>query len=100
MTTTTLLIAVPITILILILIAKYWQELAFIGSIIYAVWTAAWMSLASTILWAIFVTGSADHWKTTYVYFFILWIGAMVVMYSIITDVLQMLGNMFRNLFR
>ena len=100
MSLSTFFIAVPITILVLVFIRYYWQVIALVGSLLYALWTVTWISFLCTFIWASFVTRSADKWWITYAYFFITFTGMVIVAYLILSDVVSIIGSTIKNLFK
>ena len=89
-----------IVIALLLVIRAFWVEIAVIGFILYIVGQLALLSLASAILWAVFVKGSAAGWGWTFL-FFLLSYSAMLTVYAMIVyDILHMIGDALISFFR
>lgn len=100
MTLQTFLLATLISILILVFVRKKWSLLLLIAAILDALWTATYLAFCSMLVYAVVITGSAQGWKLTFLYFFMLYIGIIIVLYHILTDITITISGMIRNLFK
>ena len=84
----------------LVIIRAFWVELAIIIVALYVTGQLLLVSLASAILWAVFITGSAAGWGWTFLFFFLTYIMIGVVYYMIVYDILHMIGDALISFFR
>lgn len=89
-----------IVIALLLVIRAFWVEIAIIGFILYVIGNLLVISLASAILWAVFVKGSAAGWGWTFLFFFLSYSAALTVYAMIVNDIFHMIGNALISFFR
>lgn len=82
-----------LTAIFLILVRSFWMEIAVFIFALYIIGEIIVIALASAILWAVFVTGSAVGWAWTFLYFLIAYSMLLVVYYMIIKDIFNMIGD-------
>lgn len=86
--------------IILVLVRNFWLEIAVIGYILYITAQLTWISFASAVLWAIFVTRSAAGWGWTWLFFFITYASIAVVAAMIANDIFGMIGDALVKFFK
>lgn len=84
----------------LVIIRAFWVELTIIVVTLYVIGQLLLISLASAILWAVFITGSAAGWGWTFLFFFLSYCMIVVVYYMIVKDIFGMIGDALTSFFR
>ncbi len=92
-------ITITITAAILLFIRLFWRQIVIIGLIIYYICVLAILSLLSAIIWASFISETTEGWHWLWLYFFMTYLGIILVYALILTDFIEISLNWIKNLF-
>lgn len=92
-------IAITITAAILLFIRLFWRQIVIIGLIIYYVGVLTILSLLSAIIWASFISETTEGWPWLWLYFFLTYLGIIVIYALIVTDIYEMVLKWINDIF-
>ena len=95
----TFFISITITAVILLFIRLFWRQIVVIGLIIYYVGVLAILSLLSAIIWASFISETTEGWPWLWLYFFLAYLGIIVIYALIVTDIFEMALKWINDIF-
>lgn len=100
MSTSTFLIALPITILILIVLRYFWFELYMLVQIIKVLFGITVLSFGSAIIWSIFIQGDEEGFWMCWLYFGIAYLVAVALAFGILMDIFRIGVDLVRYIFK
>jgi hypothetical protein len=93
-------VATLITIMILVIVRAFWEEILIISLACKAIGYLIFYSFISALLWAGFISQSAVGWGWLWLYFFIAYSGMVVVYCLIVMDIFDYAIDFMKSLFK
>lgn len=100
MNTSTFLIALPITVLILMILRYFWLELYMLVQIVKILFGITVLSFGSAIIWSIFIQGDEEGFWLCWLYFGITYLVTVVLVFGILMDIFRMGVDLIRYIFK
>ena len=100
MTLISFFVATFITVISLVIIRAFWKELLVLSLVCKAIGYLIFYSFISALLWAGFISQSAEGWGWLWLYFFIAYTGMLVVYCLIVMDIFDYAIDFIRSLFK
>ena len=95
----TFLLLGTITILVLVALRLYWQQILLAVMVLEALFNITWISLLLTILWASFISKTDDGWGWLFAYIFMTLSGLFIVGVCIMNDAIHQIAKYLKKLF-